>query len=140
MTSNNIFFSIIIPTYNPRKFIQRLLTSITHNECLDKIEVIISDDCSTDSTRDILNEYVNKDNRIVVFLQEKNLGIVKNFEYLIQKVENEAFMFSDQDDIWKKDKIEENIFRSVEGVNLATVISYKDKYGKIHSFLDDYEK
>ncbi|MBQ7602813.1 MAG: ATPase [Clostridia bacterium] len=36
-------------------------------------------------------------------------------------------------------QIEENIFRSVEGVNLATVISYKDKDGKIHSFLDDYD-
>ena len=37
-------------------------------------------------------------------------------------------------------QIEGNIFRSVEGVNLATVISFKDKNGKIHSFLDDYDQ
>ena len=40
----------------------------------------------------------------------------------------------------EEQQIEGNIFRSVEGVNLATVISYKDKDGKIHSFLEDYDK
>ena len=39
----------------------------------------------------------------------------------------------------EEQQVEENIFRSVEGVNLATIISYKDKQGKIHSFLDDYD-
>ncbi len=39
----------------------------------------------------------------------------------------------------EEQQVEENIFRSVEGVNLATIISYKDKNGKIHSFLDDYD-
>lgn len=39
----------------------------------------------------------------------------------------------------EEQQIEGNIFRSVEGVNLSTIISYKDKQGKIHSFLDDYE-
>ncbi len=36
-------------------------------------------------------------------------------------------------------QIEGNIFRSVETVNLATIISYKDEDGKVHSFLDDYD-
>lgn len=40
----------------------------------------------------------------------------------------------------EEQQVESNIFRSVEGVNLATIISYKDKEGKIHSFLDDYDK
>jgi tRNA(Ile)-lysidine synthase TilS/MesJ len=36
-------------------------------------------------------------------------------------------------------QVEKNIFRSVENVNLATVIAYKDKQGKKHNFLDDYD-
>lgn len=40
----------------------------------------------------------------------------------------------------EEQQTEANIFKSVEGVNLATIISYKDKEGKIHSFLDDYDK
>lgn len=40
----------------------------------------------------------------------------------------------------EEQQVESNIFRSVEGVNLATIISYKDKDGKMHSFLDDYDE
>lgn len=40
----------------------------------------------------------------------------------------------------EEQQIESNIFRSVEGVNLSTIISYKDKQGKLHSFLDDYDE
>lgn len=40
----------------------------------------------------------------------------------------------------KEHQIEGNIFRSVENVNLSTVISYKDKHGKMHSFLEDYDE
>ena len=56
---NNYFFSIVIPTYNPREYIPRLLKSITQNACLDKIEVIISDDCSTDTFDDVLEQFSN---------------------------------------------------------------------------------
>ena len=37
-------------------------------------------------------------------------------------------------------QIEDNIFRSVENVNLGTIIAYKDKQGTKHNFLDDYDK
>ena len=47
-----------------------------------------------------------KDKRIKIFIQEKNLGIVQNFEFLLGKVENKLFMFADQDDIWDIDKVE----------------------------------
>ena len=52
-----MFFSIIIPTYNPRQFLPRLLDSIITNKCIDDIEIIIADDRSTDSFWDILSEY-----------------------------------------------------------------------------------
>ena len=51
------FFSVIIPTYNPKEFLPRLLESIKHNDCLDKIEVIISDDCSTEPFDDVLEKF-----------------------------------------------------------------------------------
>ena len=35
-------------------------------------------------------------------------------------------------------QVEQNIFKSVENVNLSTVIAYKDKEGKKHNFLDEY--
>ena len=49
-----------------------------------------------------------------MFFQEKNLGVIKNFEFLLRKVENKYYMFSDQDDIWKKNKIEKSIIKLEE--------------------------
>ena len=97
MTSNNIFFSIIIPTYNPRKFIQRLLTSITHNECLDKIEVIISDDCSTEAFDDIIEKY--KSLNITKISNDKHYGFPRNGRQNgVDKSNGKWFVFADQDD------------------------------------------
>lgn len=99
---------ILMATYNGEKYLREQLESIL-NQTESEFRLLISDDASKDSTREILNEYVQKDSRVIVFLQDKNLGIVQNFEYLMKKVESEYFMFSDQDDIWQKDKIKKSL-------------------------------
>lgn len=99
---------ILMATYNGEKYVKEQIDSIL-NQSFSDFRLLISDDFSTDSTRDILQNYVEKDSRVVAFLQNKNLGVVKNFEYLMQKVESEYFMFSDQDDVWQKDKIKNSI-------------------------------
>lgn len=99
---------ILMATYNGENYLKEQIDSIL-NQTHQDFRLLISDDCSQDGTRQILKEYVEKDNRVVVFLQTKNLGVVKNFEYLMEKVENEYFMFSDQDDIWQNDKIKRSI-------------------------------
>lgn len=99
---------ILMATYNGEKFLREQIDSIL-NQTYSDFRLLISDDCSFDSTRKILQEYVEKDRRVVVFLQNNNLGVVKNFEFLIEKVENDYFMFSDQDDFWQKDKIQKSM-------------------------------
>lgn len=44
-----MLFSIIIPTYNPSKYLDTMLNSLLKNDCANELEVIISDDCSTES-------------------------------------------------------------------------------------------
>ena len=104
---------ILMATYNGEKYLKEQIDSIL-NQTAQDFRLLISDDCSQDGTRQILQEYVEKDNRVVVFLQTKNLGVVRNFEYLMEKVENEYFMFSDQDDVWQKDKIQKSIDQMVK--------------------------
>lgn len=99
-------------TYNGEKYLKEQIESILEQSFGD-FRLLISDDFSQDHTREILNEYVKKDSRVIVFLQNKNIGTVKNFEFLMQKVESEYFMFSDQDDIWLKDKIKKS-FEKIE--------------------------
>lgn len=95
-------------TYNGEKYLREQVDSILQ-QSYRNFRLLISDDCSTDRTREILSEYAKKDSRVVVFLQNKNIGVLKNFEYLMQKVETECFMFADQDDIWQKDKIQRSV-------------------------------
>ncbi len=105
---NKEIVDVLLPTYNGEKYLGELLDSLltqTHKN----IRIIISDDCSTDSTPEILKEYQKKDNRIEIYLQEKNLRVVKNIEFLLKKVENKYFMLADQDDVWLPNKIEKSI-------------------------------
>ena len=92
--------NILLATYNGQQYLREQLDSIL-SQSYSNFRLLISDDLSVDSTREILAEYVEKDKRIIVFNQEKNLGVVKNFEFLLKKVESKYYMFSDQDDIWK---------------------------------------
>lgn len=104
---------ILLATYNGENYLRQQLDSIL-NQTYTNFKLIISDDMSTDSTVQILKEYVQKDKRIVVYTQEKNLGVISNFEFLLTKVESKYYMFSDQDDIWNEDKIEKTMTKLKE--------------------------
>lgn len=62
--------SIIVPVYNVATYLREGLDSILRQEVQD-IEVICVDDCSSDSSPDILKEYQAKDNRIQLFVNQK---------------------------------------------------------------------
>lgn len=98
---------ILLATYNGEKYLKEQIDSIL-SQTYKNFRLIISDDCSKDKTREILKQYEEKDNRIIVYYQEKNLGYVKNFEFLLTKVENEIYALSDQDDVWLPEKIEKS--------------------------------
>lgn len=98
---------VLIATYNGQEFLRQQLDSII-NQTYKNIRILISDDCSTDNTREILKEYKQKDDRIILYFQDENLGYIKNFEFLLQKVESEFFALCDQDDIWLEEKIEKS--------------------------------
>ena len=99
---------ILLATYNGEEYLEEQLNSIL-NQTYKNFNLIISDDNSTDSTVKILDKYSKKDSRIIVYKQNRNLGVVSNFEFLLSKVESKYFMFSDQDDIWIETKIEKSI-------------------------------
>ena len=133
---------VLLATHNGEKYVKEQIDSIL-NQTYKNIKLIISDDASTDKTREILKEY-EQNEKIKVYYQEKNLGYIKNFEFLLQQVENNLYMLSDQDDIWKEEKIEKSVeklksenldlvFGDLEAVdeNLNTLYKSFDKYMKL---------
>ena len=95
---------ILLATYNGEKYLREQINSILDQD-YKNFNLIISDDCSTDTTRNILEEYEKKDNRIKVIYQKNNMGSSRNFEFLLSQISSKYYMFSDQDDVWNKDKV-----------------------------------
>ena len=65
--------SIITPTYNCAKFIAQTIESVLAQSYTDW-EMIISDDCSTDNTQEVIRPYLEADSRIKYISNEKNSG------------------------------------------------------------------
>lgn len=99
---------ILMATYNGEKYLKEQIESIL-NQTYTDFNLLICDDCSSDNTIQILEEYSRKDSRIQIFSNETNQGVVKNFENLLNKVKCNYYMFADQDDVWKNDKIEKSV-------------------------------
>lgn len=95
--------SVCIPTYNGAKYIAQQIDSIL-NQLTSEDEVIVSDDCSTDSTVSILEQY--EDSRIKIFRNESNLHYIKNVENALKHASGDFIFLSDQDDVWLDNKVE----------------------------------
>ena len=102
---SKIFISIALATYNGEKYLREQLDSIL-SQSIQDFELVACDDCSTDSTLKILNEYAEKDFRVKIFTNEKNLGFKKNFEKVISLCSGDYIALSDQDDIWTENHLQ----------------------------------
>lgn len=93
-----MFFSIIIPTYNPKKYLNNILESITKSDCKDDIEVIISDDCSTEDFSDIIEKYSDILS-IITIQNESHYGApMKGRQHGAETATGQWICFADQDD------------------------------------------
>ena len=112
--------------YNGEKYINEQIESFI-NQTLLPHEIIISDDCSTDKTLEILENYKNeKKIKFRIFKNEKNLGFTKNFEKAILKSTGDIIFLADQDDIWYKNKVQTIIDKFNENPNIFLIIHDAD--------------
>ena len=92
--------SIGIPTYNGSRYIREALDSIiTQLDDIDEeVEIVISDNASTDQTPEIIREYQNKYSFIKYFRNEENVGPDRNFDLAVRRSTGEyVWLFSDDD-------------------------------------------
>ena len=106
---------IIMTTYNTEiRFLKEQINSIL-NQTYRNICLLISDDKSTNTeVQKTLKEYEEKDNRIKVYIQENNLGYIKNFEFLLKESTSDYIMFADHDDIWYENKVEKSLNKLIK--------------------------
>ena len=97
-------FSICMTTYNGSRFVEEQLNSIIGQMTQDD-ELIICDDRSSDGTLQILEKFEILYKNVNIYSNEYNLGYVKNFEQVISLSKNDVIVLTDQDDIWKSNKL-----------------------------------
>jgi glycosyltransferase involved in cell wall biosynthesis len=88
--------------YNGEKYIEGQIKSIL-SQLSSCDELIVVNDFSTDNTMTIIYKII--DERLKIFNNIENLGVIRTFETAISKAKGNYIFLSDQDDIWHADKI-----------------------------------
>jgi glycosyltransferase involved in cell wall biosynthesis len=96
--------SVVLATYNGSQFVSEQLDSI-FSQTYPNIEVVVVDDCSTDDTRKVLEEYSSRHSNMRLFINDVNIGFIKNFEKGMLLASGDFIAPSDQDDIWLPQKL-----------------------------------
>ncbi|NRA73973.1 MAG: glycosyltransferase family 2 protein [Rickettsiales bacterium] len=103
MTSVKV--STLVPVFNEEYNLAKCLDSILNSEIDFNMEVLICNDCSTDGTLLVAENYKRKFPNIVrVFSNTRNLGNGKSFAKLLSKARGEYFHVLDADDVWNSNK------------------------------------
>jgi glycosyltransferase involved in cell wall biosynthesis len=86
-----------LPVYNGEEYLEPALRSVL-NQTYSDFELLISDNASTDCTREICLDYAKRDPRIRYFRNPENLGLVRNFNRVFALSNSEYFAFVSHDD------------------------------------------
>jgi glycosyltransferase involved in cell wall biosynthesis len=122
--------SVCMAVYNGEKFIHAQIQSIL-NQIDDDDELIIIDDCSSDSSVSIIKSFDSS--KIKLFFNTLNVGPQKSFERALELSSGDIIFFSDQDDIWIDGKVIAFVqaFRETKAAAVVSDAKIIDQNGKI---------
>lgn len=100
--------SIIMPTYNVENYITQTIKCVLSQTFMDW-ELVITDDCSTDSTVNLIKQFAVKDERVKLYILSHNSGAAIARNNSIEKASGRFIAFLDSDDWWYPEKLEKQI-------------------------------
>ena len=100
--------SVCVITYNHEEYIEQAITSVLNQDVSFDYEIVVGEDCSTNSTADVLRRLeVSNPGRLMVIYRENNIGAVKNALRTLKSCSGEYIAFLEGDDFWTSmDKLE----------------------------------
>lgn len=120
MDNSPVRVSIGVPVYNGERFLRFALESLL-SQTHTNLEIIISDNASTDATEDICRSYAARDKRIQYYRNEKNLGAARNYNITVEKATGKYFKWAAHDDMCDPTLIEKclDVLEREPNVSLA---------------------
>lgn len=105
---NNPLVSIVLPTYNGEEYISRAIQSII-NQTYTNWELIIVNDCSTDSTLEIINNFSKQDSRIKIINNDKNMKLPASLNRGFKEANGEYYTWTSDDNEYYPEAIEKMV-------------------------------
>ena len=125
--------SIGIPTYNRERLIGRAIESALHQDYLN-IEIVISDNASTDSTPEVCRRYAQTQPNVRYVRQPRNLGATRNFDAVLEQTSGQFFMWLGDDDWLDSNYVRLALSRLETDPQVALVSGTPHYYAKgVHS-------
>ena len=125
--------SICLPVYNKSTYLNKTLKSLS-NQTYKKLDIIISDDHSDDkSVLKVINDWLQKDNRIRFYEQQINIGPTNNYLFVLNKARGKYVLLASEDDLWHETYIE-------EGINFLENNSSFDVWNSSICQIDSYDQ
>lgn len=125
--------SIVVPVYNAEKYLEQTISMVRKQTYRDW-ELILVEDCSTDHSREVLEKVTAAldDSRIRVIYKEKNEGAAKARNTGLEAADGRYLAFLDADDIWKENKLEEELafLQQKNAAFVFTAYEFGDEQGK----------
>lgn len=115
--------SVLIAAYNVERYIDELLNSVI-NQTYKNLEVIIVNDGSKDNTENIINKFIEKDSRIRLINNQKNMGFIHSLNVGLPLTKGEFIARTDADDIVKPDWIEKIVKAMENNPEIIAMGSY----------------
>ena len=107
ISEKNKTLTIGIPVHNGSKYIEKRIIEIQNAVKCD-YRIIISDNFSDDKTQEICKKFLSNKN-ITYYRQNRNIGVIENFKFLINMCKTKYFVFASVDDVWNLNFIDDNI-------------------------------
>lgn len=116
--TNENLISVIIPVYNGEKYLSECLDSVL-NQTYQNLEIIIVNDGSNDNTKSIVEEYVKRDNRIMLLNNDESRGVAEARNIGIKTANGNYVAFVDADDVVSNDYVEKLFTKMDEEVDVV---------------------
>lgn len=126
--------SVLIPAYNYAKYLPEAIESVLSQTFTD-FELIIIDNCSTDNTKDVVNNYTKNDSRVTFIRNKENIGMYRNYNQALLHATGDYIKFLNADDKFEPTLLEKFVNILENDITISVVTSYRQYFGSKNDIL-----
>jgi teichuronic acid biosynthesis glycosyltransferase TuaG len=120
--------SVIMPAYNSERYIEESILSVV-NQSYGNLELLVTDDCSSDGTQQLVEGLAKRDRRIRYFRLNENSGAAVARNNSLNNAKGRYIAFLDADDVWLENKLELQLAFMTANDSAFSFTGYSAYYG-----------